>query len=34
MFFGAVGLVLMQTKNDLVASAFNLSFGLFDLYSN
>jgi hypothetical protein len=32
IFFGAVGLVLMQTKNDLVASAFNFGFGLIDLY--
>lgn len=29
---GAIGLVLMQTKNDLAASAFNFGFGLIDLY--
>ena len=32
IFFGAVGLVLTQTKNDLVASGFNFGFGLIDLY--
>ena len=32
IFFGAVGLVLTQTKNDLVTSGFNFSFGLIDLY--
>jgi hypothetical protein len=32
LIFGAIGLVLMQTKNDLVASGFNLGFGLIDLY--
>ena len=32
IFFGAIGLVLLQTKNDLAASAFNLGFGLIDLY--
>lgn len=32
IFFGAVGLVLTQTKNDLVASAFNFGFGVIDLY--
>lgn len=30
--FGAIGLLLLQTKNDLVASGFNLGFGLIDLY--
>lgn len=25
--FGAIGLVLMSSKNDLVASSFNLGFG-------
>ena len=30
--FGAIGLVLMQTKNDLAASGFNFGFGLIDLY--
>jgi hypothetical protein len=29
---GAIGLVLLQTKSDLVASGFNLGFGLIDLY--
>ena len=32
IFFGAIGLVLMQTKNDLAASGFNFGFGLIDLY--
>jgi hypothetical protein len=32
ILFGAVGLMLTQTKNDLVASGFNLGFGLIDLY--
>lgn len=32
LLFGAVGLVLIQAKNDLVASAFNLIFGVIDLY--
>jgi hypothetical protein len=32
IIFGASGLVLLQTKNDLVASGFNLGFGLIDLY--
>ena len=32
LIFGAIGLVLLQTKNDVVASAFNLGFGLIDLY--
>lgn len=28
IIFGAIGLVLLQTKNDLAASAFNLGFAL------
>src|SRR5688572_10548264 len=32
LFFGAIGLVLLQTNNDLVASGFNFSFGVIDLY--
>jgi uncharacterized membrane protein len=32
LIFGAVGLILISAKNDLVASAFNLGFGLIDLY--
>ena len=32
IIFGALGLVLLQTKSDLTASAFNLGFGLIDLY--
>jgi hypothetical protein len=32
IIFGAIGLVLLQTKSDLAASAFNLGFGLIDLY--
>jgi hypothetical protein len=32
LIFGAIGLLLMQTKNDLWASLFNLGFGLIDLY--
>ena len=32
LVFGAVGLVLMSAKNDLLASSFNLGFGLIDLY--
>jgi hypothetical protein len=32
IFFGALGLVLLSAKNDLVASVFNLGFGLLDLY--
>lgn len=32
IFFGAIGLVLMQSKNDLVASGFNFGFGVIDLY--
>jgi uncharacterized membrane protein len=32
LLFGAIGLVLISAKNDLVASGFNLGFGLIDLY--
>ena len=32
LIFGAIGLVLLQTKNDLVASGLNFSFGVIDLY--
>lgn len=32
LIFGAIGLVLISAKNELVASAFNLVFGLIDLY--
>ena len=32
ILFGALGLVLLSAKNDLVASVFNLGFGLLDLY--
>ena len=32
IIFGAIGLVLLQTKSDLAASSFNLGFGLVDLY--
>lgn len=32
IIFGALGLVLLQTKSDLAASGFNLGFGLIDLY--
>jgi hypothetical protein len=32
IFFGAIGLILLQTKSDLVASSFNFGFGLIDLY--
>ncbi len=32
IIFGAIGLVLMSSKNDLLASSFNLGFGLIDLY--
>lgn len=32
IIFGAIGLVLLQTKSDLAASSFNLGFGLIDLY--
>ena len=32
IIFGAIGLLLLQTNNDLAASSFNLGFGLIDLY--
>jgi hypothetical protein len=32
LLFGAIGLVLIQTKNDFVATWFNLGFGVIDLY--
>lgn len=32
LIFGAIGVFLMATKSDLVASLFNFSFGLIDLY--
>ncbi len=32
LIFGAIGLLLLTTKNDLWASLFNFSFGLIDLY--
>ena len=32
LIFGALGLVLISAKNDLLASAFNFGFGLIDLY--
>lgn len=32
IIFGALGLMLLQTKSDLAASSFNLGFGLIDLY--
>jgi uncharacterized membrane protein len=32
LIFGAVGLVLMASRSDLLVSAFNLGFGLIDLY--
>ena len=32
IIFGAIGLLLLQSKSDLVASGFNLGFGLIDLY--
>lgn len=32
LIFGAIGLLLISAKNDLVASVFNLTFGLIDLY--
>ena len=30
--FGAIGLLLLQTKNELAVSGFNFGFGLIDLY--
>ena len=32
LIFGAIGLLLLTTKNDLWSSLFNFSFGLIDLY--
>src|ERR1051326_2862415 len=32
IIFGAIGLVLAMASNDLMARAFNLGFGLIDLY--
>src|SRR5690349_21122475 len=32
IFFGALGLVLLSGKSDLVASVYNFGFGLIDLY--
>jgi hypothetical protein len=32
IFFGAVGLLVLMTKNELFWSVFNLGFGLIDLY--
>lgn len=32
LIFGALGLVLMSAKSDLLASSFNFGFGLIDLY--
>ena len=32
LIFGAIGLLLISAKNDLVAGVFNLTFGLIDLY--
>jgi hypothetical protein len=32
IIFGAIGLMLLQTKSDLAASSFNLGFGVIDLY--
>ena len=32
IIFGAIGLMLLQTRSDLAASSFNLGFGLIDLY--
>ena len=32
LIFGTLGLLLMSIKSDLPASAFNLGFGLIDLY--
>ena len=32
IIFGAIGLLLLQTKNELAISGFNLGFGLIDLY--
>ena len=32
IFFGAIGLLLLMANSDLLARAFNLGFGLIDLY--
>ena len=32
IFFGAIGLMLLMTNSDLLASVFNFGFGLIDLY--
>lgn len=32
LIFGALGLLLVSTKNELAASVFNFGFGLIDLY--
>jgi hypothetical protein len=32
IFFGALGLILVMTNRDLLASLFNFGFGLIDLY--
>jgi hypothetical protein len=32
IFFGAIGLLLTMSNNDLVASSFNFGFGVIDLY--
>jgi len=32
LIFGAIGLLLISTNSDLLASFFNLGFGLIDLY--
>ena len=32
IFFGAIGLMLLMTNSDLLASLFNFGFGLIDLY--
>ena len=32
IFFGAVGLMVLMTNSDLLASVFNFGFGLIDLY--
>jgi hypothetical protein len=32
IFFGAIGLMLVMTRSELLASLFNFGFGLIDLY--
>jgi hypothetical protein len=32
IIFGSIGLAITMAKNDLLASSFNLGFGLIDLY--